>query len=138
MPALDRLRGTRVVADAVALDALLTALPATALALRFAPDDVFVIDVYAGAIDVADGHAIVVDEAGFVGGWGALDDIVPHIEWQLPTERPVLAQGSIAGVPAKLWLPGDGAGEGHGDGAVLVVTAAAYADTLGERLGWRA
>jgi hypothetical protein len=51
------------------------------------------------------------------------------MEWPLPTERPALAQGSIAGVPAKLWLPA------RGD--ALVLTATAYAHELEQRLGWR-
>ena len=56
----------------------------------------------------------------------ALDEVLPHIEWSLPADRPVLAQGAIASVPAKLWLAGDG--------DALLVTAAAYADELAERL----
>jgi len=47
----------------------------------------------------------------------------------MPTARPALAQGSIAGVPAKLWLPADG--------DALLLTAAAYADELSRRLGHR-
>ena len=42
-----------------------------------------------------------------------------------------LAQGSVAGVPAKIWLP-DAADP---DRAFLVATAAASA-TLAERIGW--
>ena len=130
MPALDRLRGARVVADPAALDAFEAALPEGALALRFAPDDVFVIGVLAASLEVGDEHAIVADEVGLVGAWCAVDEVVPHVEWQLPAGRPALAQGSIAGVPAKLWLPDQG--------DALLVTAAAYASTLAERLGWRA
>ena len=51
------------------------------------------------------------------------------MEWPLPNDRPTLAQGSIAGVPGKLWLP-DG-------GDALLLTAAAYADELATRLGWQ-
>ena len=54
------------------------------------------------------------------------DDVVHHLEWSLPDERPFLAQGSIAGVPAKLWL--------SDDGRVLLLTATAYADELAGRL----
>lgn len=133
MPAPDRpralgpLSGIRVIADPSAIDALAGLLRGSQTVLRFAPDDVFVLD--AGGIGVEDPHAIVEDEHGFVGGWCAIDDIQPHLEWSLPTERPALAQGSIAGVPAKVYLPGDGRD-------ALVVTAAAYAATLAERLGW--
>lgn len=127
MPALERLEGTRVVADPAAIDAMVGALAPSIVVLRFAPDDVFAIDVSSAAVD--DPDAIIETEHGFVGGWSGLDAIRPHLEWSLPTERPALAQGSIAGVPAKLYLPEDGAD-------VLVVTAAAYAATLAERLGW--
>ena len=49
-----------------------------------------------------------------------------HIEWSLPVDRPAFAQGSIAGVPAKLWLAGDR--------TALLLTATAYADELERRL----
>jgi hypothetical protein len=67
-------------------------------------------------------------ESGFVGWWltpEELDRVVSHIDWPLPTERPVLAQGLVAGVPAKLWLAEDRA---------LLLCAAAYAHELEERL----
>ena len=127
MPALERLDGTRVVADPAAIDSLVAALPASIVVLRFAPDDAFAIGITSVAVD--DPDAIIEAEHGFVGGWCGIDDIRPHLEWSLPTERPALAQGSIAGVPAKLFLPED-----RGD--VLVLTTAAYAATLAERLGW--
>ena len=80
-------------------------------------------------VDIDDPDAIVEDEAGFVGAWLDPAEIEPHTEWPLPTERPALAQGSIAGVPAKLWLPDDG--------RAFLLTAAAYAHELETRLGWR-
>ena len=126
MPALDRLRGVRVVADPASLDRA-TWHGDNVTVLRFAPDDAF--GVGALAIDVDDEHAIVEDEAGFVGSWLDPAELEPHTEWPFPTERPALAQGSIAGVPAKLWLPTDG--------EALLLTAAAYADELATRLGWR-
>jgi hypothetical protein len=52
--------------------------------------------------------------------------VLPRIEWPLPEERPAVAQGSIAGVPSKLWLRATG-------GALLVVQVA-YADELAGRL----
>ena len=55
-----------------------------------------------------------------------------HVEWPLPSERPALAQGAVAGVPAKVFLP-DGIG-GAGAGDVLLLTATAYADELMDRL----
>jgi hypothetical protein len=126
VPALDRLRGLRVIADAASLDrAQWHGTDVTVL--RFAPDDAF--GLGALSVDVGDEHAIVEDDAGFVGAWLSPAEIEPHMEWPLPTERPALAQGSIAGVPAKLWLPA------HED--ALVLTATAYAHELEERLGWR-
>ena len=130
MPALERPRGLRglcglhVVADPAALDAARWAGDDVTI-LRLAPDEAFAIGATDATID--DEHAIVEEESGFVGGWVDLADVSPHIEWPIPTDRPVLAQGSIAGVPAKLWLPAD-------DGTAFLVVAAAYADELHERL----
>ncbi len=126
MPALDRLRGVRVVADPAALDRA-TWRGDDVTVLRLAPDDAVVIG--ATGVDIEDEYAIVEDEVGFVGAWLDPDVVEPHIEWPLPTARPAVAQGSIAGVPAKLWLPADG--------DALLLTAAAYADELSRRLGNR-
>ena len=123
MRALEPLRGLRVVADPVALDAARWQGDHVTV-LRFAPDDAF--GIGADSVDVDDEHAVVEAEVGFAGGWLALQDVEPHIEWSIPAERPVLAQGSIAGVPAKLWLPDDG--------DALLLTASAYADELTSRL----
>ena len=127
MPALERprgLRGLHVVADPAALDAARWSGDDVTI-LRLAPDEAFAIGATDATID--DEHAIVEEESGFVGGWVDLVDVSPHIEWPIPMDRPVLAQGSIAGVPAKLWLPAD-------DGTGFLVVAAAYADELHERL----
>ena len=123
MPALERLHGLRVVADAAALDAArwqgddLTVL-------RLAPDDAFAIG--ATDVEIDDQHAIVESEPGFAGAWLPLEAVAHHIEWSLPTERPALAQGAVANVPARLWLPDDG--------DALLITAAAYAVELTSRL----
>jgi hypothetical protein len=124
VPALDRLRGIRVVADPASLDRA-TWRGDDVTVLRFAPDDAFAIG--ATSADLDDEHAIIEEEAGFAGAWLDADEVEPHTEWPLPTERPALAQGSIAGVPAKLWLPKKG--------NALLLTAAAYADELATRLG---
>ncbi len=126
MPALDRVPGIRVVADPGDVDGA-TWHGDDVTVLRFAPDDAF--GLGARTVDIDDEHAIIEDEAGFVGAWLDPDVVEPHIEWSLPTERPALAQGSIAGVPAKLWLPTDG--------DALLLTTAAYAHELAARLGWR-
>jgi hypothetical protein len=121
--ALEPLSGLRVVADSGALDGARWQGDAVTV-LRFAPDDAFAIG--ADGVEVDDEHAIVEPEAGYSGAWVAIDDVAHHLEWSLPDDRPVLAQGSIAGVPAKVWLPDDG--------RVLLLTATAYADELTSRL----
>ena len=94
--------------------------------LRLASDDLLAIG--AASVEVAGEH-LVVDEAGFVGWWLTPEEVtthvLPHVDWPLPTERPALAQGLVAGVPAKLWLTHD---------RVLLLTAAAYRHELEERL----
>jgi hypothetical protein len=124
VPALDRLPGLRVVADPGALDAATWRGAGDVTVLRLAPDDAF--GIGATEVDVDDEHAIVEPEPGFAGVWLPLDAIADHVEWSLPTERPALAQGAVANVPARVWLP-DG-------GDALLVTAAAYADELESRL----
>jgi hypothetical protein len=123
VPVLEPLPGLRVVADPTALDGARWQGD-DVMVLRFAPDDAFAIG--ATGVEVDDEHAIVESEAGYVGAWLPLAEVLPHIEWSIPTGRPALAQGSIANVPAKLWLPDDG--------DALLVTAAAYADELTGRL----
>ena len=126
MPALDRLRGLRVVAAPASLNGAAWHGDDVTV-LRFAPDDAF--GLGARTVDIDDPDGIVEEEAGFVGAWLDPAEIEPHTEWPLPIERPALAQGSIAGVPAKVWLPADG--------DALLLTAAAYAHELESRLGWR-
>jgi hypothetical protein len=123
--ALEALPGLRVVATPESLDGALWS--EDAIVLRFAPDDAFAIGM--SDVALADDNAIVEPERGFVGTWLTRDELVdhvqPHIEWPLPAARPALAQGLIAGVPAKLWLEDDRA---------LLLCAAAYAHELTERL----
>jgi hypothetical protein len=123
VPALDRLHGLRVVADPAALDA--ARWQGTDITvLRLAPDDAFAIG--AESVEVDDEHAIVESEPGFAGAWLPLETVAHHVEWSLPRERPALAQGAVAQVPARVWLPDDG--------DALLITAAAYADELASRL----
>jgi hypothetical protein len=114
----------RVVASPRALDDL--DWTDDVVALRLAADDLLAVG--AASVQLAGDH-IIVDEAGFVGWWLTLDEVtagvLPHIDWPLPTERPALAQGLVAGVPAKLWLAEDRA---------LLLCNAAYAHELEERL----
>ena len=127
MPAPEPLRGWRVVARPEALDALERAGLGTAL--RLAPDDLLLIGPGA-APAVDDGDAIVVPDAGFV-AWSldgaALRSVMDeHVDWELPSGHPALAQGLVAAVPAKLWLAEDG--------TAWLVCLAAYADELQERV----
>ncbi|MET1232525.1 MAG: hypothetical protein ABWY52_06715 [Candidatus Limnocylindrales bacterium] len=128
MPALEGVRGLRVVAEPAALDGArwVNPMDAEVTVLRVAPDEVIAI----GALEVQldDDHAIVAEEHGLVSVWCELSDVAAHLEWSLPVERPTFTQGAVAGVPAKLWLPG---GE-----RALLITAAAYAHELTDRLGW--
>ena len=125
MLARESLRGLRVVASPQALDA--ATWDGESVVLRFAPDDAFAIG--ATGIEITDEHAIAVEETGWVGYWLTPDDVaervVPHIEWSLPAARPALAQGFIAGVPAKLWLAED---------RCLVLCAVPYEHELAQRL----
>ncbi len=124
MPVLDRLHGLRVVADPSALDAARWHGHGDLTIIRLAPDDAFAIG--ADGVDVDDEHAIVESEAGFVGAWVPIETVAHHVEWSLPRDRPALAQGAVAQVPARVWLPDDG--------DALLITAAAYADELASRL----
>jgi len=121
--ALEPLVGARVVADPTTIDAL-EGLGTGATILRFAPDEALVL----GASITLDEPAIVEHETGFVAFSVERDELERHVEWQLPAMGAV-GQGKVAGVPAKVaWLP---------DGRAWVVTHAAYAHELEERLGWR-
>jgi hypothetical protein len=123
VPAPEALRGQRIVADPPVIDAIGAALPASTVLLRFAADEAFLVG--GGLTDLrVDG--IVEDEVGFVALTVERDVVERHTEWPLPTDVGSFAQGSIAGVPAKLsWLP---------DGRAWIVTHAAYAAELLDRL----
>src|SRR4051794_26783222 len=98
---LETVPGTRIVASPPTLDSV--AWPAGAIVLRFAPDDVFVIG--GESVGVSGDSVIVAADAGYSGAWltaAELAHVAEHIDWPLPTERPVVAQGFVASVPAKL------------------------------------
>ena len=132
MPAPDRppatvvpLVGQRIVADPASIDAIVAAVPAGATVIRFAPDEALIMVDGLGGLDGLGGDAIVEDDVGFVAVTidGAV--VARHTEWALPDHGGV-AQGGIAGVPAKLaWLP---------DGRAWIVTQAAYLADLLDRL----
>jgi hypothetical protein len=115
----------RVVASPSALDRL--AWPDGAAVLRLAADDLLVIGAAPGGL--GDEGAITEDEPGFAGWWLTPDElreqVLPHVDWPLPSARPALAQGLVAGVPAKLWL---------GEDRTMLLCATAYVHDLEERL----
>ncbi len=135
---LSTLRGTRVVAAASSIDNM--AVPAGAVVLRLAPDDVLVLPSHSGSasdfeaanhVAAADPDAIAAAESGFSGAWlqrVEFDRFVgPHIEWEIPAVGPALAQGLVAGVPAKVWV--------ERDDTVLLLCATAYVHEMEARLG---
>lgn len=124
MHVLEPLHGIRVVANPAALDGAVWEGERLTV-LRFAPDDA--LGLGAAAVTVEDADAIVEAEVGFVGAWLPLDEIARHVDWALPLDRPALAQGNVAGVPAKVWLP-----DRHRN--VLLIATAAHADELAGRL----
>ena len=132
MPALDPIVGVRVVAVPAAIDGATWTPTSGTRVWRTAPDEVLAwqpdVDV---EVTVDDPDAIVEPEHGFVSATlsGADVELVSrHVDVPLPTERPALVQGKIAGVPASLGLS-------PGGGGILVVQAA-YAHELAGRLGW--
>lgn len=132
-----RLAGWRIIANASALDAV--KWPKGSRAVRISSDDVFLIGATEPKI-AGDPHAIVTPERGFSGIDLSAAQVAAiaeqHIEWQLPSASPAkwfvyggspsvaLAQGQIAGVPAKLLLNPDGS-------ALLLVACAASHELLG-------
>jgi len=119
--------GWRIIADPAALDA--APWPTSSRVVRISPDDVFLIGAAEPSIPT-DAHAIVTPEHGFSGATISamqVSDIgLHHIEWAVPAARPALAQGQIAGVPAKLVL--------HADGSALLLVACAAQHELEDRL----
>ena len=126
MRAPERLPALRVVASPATLDGLAWSEGGTAL--RLAADDLLVIGE--GRVALGNEPAIIEQDAGVVGWWLTLAEletaVLPHVDWPLPSSRPTLAQGLVAGVPAKIWLTDDRS---------LLLCAAAYAHELAERLG---
>ncbi len=127
MPELEVVVGLRVVATAAALDAARWHGDDVDV-LRIAPDEALAIGATAVDID-GDDDAIAEPEAGFAVALltrAEATTLAAHTDWPLPTEPGTLAQGKIAGVPAKLLV---------GEPTLLVVQAA-HADDLKDRLGW--
>jgi hypothetical protein len=127
VPALEPVEAVRVVASPAALDAARWEGNDVDV-LRIAPDEALGLGATGVAVD-GDPDAIIEPEAGFVAALldpAELAALAAHAEWRLPDDADTLAQGKIAGVPAKLL---------GGDPGLLVVQAA-YAVELSRRLGW--
>jgi glycine cleavage system aminomethyltransferase T len=129
-PRLRRLEATRVSATPGVLDALVerTPWPDTALAFRIAPDELLVTATPDFDV-VGDPYAIVERETAFSYVW--LDEasagrfLNRECEWRRPGVRPALAQGEVAGIPAKLWFEA---------GRTLILTPAPFAAAFERRL----
>ncbi len=126
--------GLRVVASPDAIDGAVWQPPHAApddfepLVLRFAPDEAFALG--STGVQLDDPDAIVEPEVGWVALMFPVDEffdlVLPRVEWTAPTERPAFAQGSVAGVPAKVYI--------DSTGAATVFVLAAYLDDLLPRL----
>ena len=128
MPALEPVAGIRVVATPAALEGAQWSGDDIDV-IRIAPDEA--LGIGATGVDLDDPDAIVEPEAGYSVALLARDDLArltAHTDWFVPVlkGRADLAQGKIAGVPAKLLV---------GDPSLLVVQTA-YVDEIRSRLGW--
>lgn len=107
MLAPERLWGLRIVSTPSALAGARYTGNVTLFAI--AADEVIAIG--ASHVELDDPHAIIEPESTFVSWTLSYDEyeqqVARHIEWPLPAERPVLAQGLAAGMPVKLWLERD-------------------------------
>jgi len=129
-----RAPGVRVVASPDALDAASwqDAGPGPdefePLILRFAPDEAFAVG--ATGVHLDDPAAIVEPELGYTAVMFPVDEfidvVLPRMEWALEPTRPAFGQGSIAGVPAKLYI--------DSTGAATVFVMGAYLDDFLSRL----
>jgi hypothetical protein len=127
------LSAVRVVATPFAVDSFVESMrswPIAKTALRLAPDEIMVLHVAPADVLIAhDEHAIVEAEHGYdliALSWPEFERHVrPLIEWAVPNDRPVLAQGMIAFIPSKLWITNDG---------VRILVATPFVDTLLERM----
>jgi hypothetical protein len=124
--------GTRIVASPAALDELTVPadgnLPGGVTLVRIAEDELLIVHRGSYMAIWRDEPSIQEPETGFLGWWltdAELAAVAHHADWPLSEQRPAVAQGLIAGVPARLWLTED---------RTLLLVQAAYAHELVERL----
>lgn len=126
MPVLEPVDAWRVVASPAAIESARWSGDDVDV-LRIAPDEA--LGLGATGVELSgEPDAIVEPEAGYsVAILDQLEELTvrEHIEWDLDAAEG-LAQGKVAGVPAKLRI---------GDPTLLIVQTA-YADELRGRLGW--
>ena len=129
-PRLRRLEATRVAAAPAALDALAAKAPwpGGALALRTAVDELLVTSPPTFGV-ANDPYAIVERETGFSCVWLDPADadrfLGRECDWERPRARPALAQGTVAGIPVKLWFETE---------RTLILAPAPFAPALQRRL----
>ncbi|MFL5708330.1 MAG: hypothetical protein ACJ77Y_04965 [Chloroflexota bacterium] len=126
MPALEPVAGLHLVATPEALDAARWVGDDVDV-IRIAPDEALALG--ATSVEIDAGDAIVEPEAGYSVALLDVSEVqlvAAHTDWPLPEEAGSLAQGKIAGVPAKLLV----------GSPTLLITPSAYADELARRLGW--
>jgi hypothetical protein len=134
VPALEPVEAWRVVATPAAVDGARWQGDGVDV-LRIAPDEA--LGLGATGVEVDDPDAIVEPETGFSAALLDADawyGLVDHVEWPAPEEAGAVAQGKVAGVPARI-ITGDPAPMPTGAPAVLVVQTC-YAAELRGRLGW--
>jgi hypothetical protein len=134
VPALEPVEAWRIVATPAAVDAARWQGDGVDV-LRIAPDEA--VGLGATGVEVDDPDGISEPETGFSAALVDADawyGLVDHIEWPAPEEAGVVAQGKVAGVPARI-ITGDPAPMPIHAPAVLVVQTC-YAAELRERLGW--
>lgn len=127
MPELEPIQGIRIVATPAAVDGTRWQGDQAAI-LRIGPDEALGLWATNAGVD-GDTDAIVEPEAGFAVARLDTDEreaLATHSDWPIPSAAGSIAQGKIAGIPAKLLV-------GH---PTLLVVHAAYADELKRRLGW--
>jgi hypothetical protein len=123
--ALEPLEAVRIVARPQAIDEASWYASGDLTILRIAPDEAIAIGQFVDVETWDSTEGITESETGLVGAWLTTHQLEQQIDWMLPIERPALAQGKVAGVPAKVWVDGDRA---------FLVVYAAYAADLEARL----
>ncbi len=121
----ERLEMTRIISTKEAINQI--TVPAKHILLRIAPDEAYVYPKT--AVSLEDEWAIIKTDSGWAGAWIEMDTAVSIFEhtceWELPSKRPSLAQGLVAGVPSKIWFEED---------KVLLLVPASLAAEMEERV----